>query len=94
MTDYWIMTSDFYLNRKLLPKGTIVKEYQGHAFGISYHNDIAIQVFIKEKGQNLLFTNSFYVIKKDILKPYHFIFQEKKTNETFYNRFYNKLFKY
>ena len=96
MPDYWILTNDFYLHkRKIIPKGTIVKEYPGHAFGISSHNDIAIQVFIKEEQKSLLFSDSFYVIKKDILKPYQFIFkEEKKTKKSICRRFCNKLYKY
>lgn len=89
MSYYYILKQDFYLHRhKKIEKGTIVKEYQGHAFGISSHEDIAIQIFIKEEQKSLLFSDNFYVINKNVLEPYQFV---EKTNNNRDNKYKNRL---
>lgn len=87
---YYILTQDFYLHKhKKIPKNMIVKEYKGHSFGISSHEDIPIQLFIKEVQNDLLFSDNFYVIHKNVLEPYLFVKKEKKEYK---NKVYKKIY--
>jgi len=86
---YWEMIDDFDTgNNFIIKKHTIVREYRGHSFGLSKHNNFNIKnveenninVEIGEYGvdNNLIFSKIFYVVPLSKLKLIKFESKKKK----------------